>query len=51
MLQDRLAGRRMEIGTITGAVSKAGAVLGIATPLTTTFTNLLTIVDGKAPRV
>lgn len=51
MLQDRLAGRRMEIGTITGAVSKAGETLGVATPVTTTFANLLTVVDGVAPRV
>lgn len=51
MLQDRLAGRRMEINTITGAVSKAGAGLGVTTPVTTTFANLLTIVDGKAERV
>ena len=51
MLQDRLAGRRMEINTITGAVSKTGAALGIATPVTTTFANLLTIVDGEASRV
>ncbi|OEC99944.1 2-dehydropantoate 2-reductase [Rhizobium sp. YK2] len=48
MLQDRLAGRRMEIGTITGAVSKTGAALGIATPVTTAFADLLTIVDGEA---
>lgn len=43
--------RRMEINTITGAVSKAGAALGIATPVTTTFANLLTIVDGEPSRV
>lgn len=51
MLQDRLAGRRMEIDTITGAVSKAGASLGIATPVTTTFAKLLTIVDGEVQHV
>ncbi|MBX4871038.1 2-dehydropantoate 2-reductase [Rhizobium bangladeshense] len=51
MLQDRVAGRRMEIDTITGAVSKVGAALGIATPVTTTFANLLTIVDGEVSRV
>lgn len=51
MLQDRLAGRRMEINTITGAVGKAGAALGIATPVTTTFAKLLTIVDGDIQRV
>jgi 2-dehydropantoate 2-reductase len=50
MLQDRLAGRRMEIDTITGAVSRAGAALGIATPVTTAFANLLTIVDREAER-
>lgn len=49
MLQDRLAGRRMEIGTITGAVSKAGEEFAIATPVTTTFTRLLTIIDGFGP--
>lgn len=49
MLQDRLAGRRMEIGTITGAVSKAGEEFAIATPVTTTFARLLTIIDGSGP--
>jgi len=51
MLQDRLAGRRMEIGTITGAVSKTGETLGIATPVATTFASLLTLVDGADLRV
>ncbi|MCD2171441.1 ketopantoate reductase family protein [Rhizobium sp. C4] len=51
MLQDRLAGRRMEISTITGAVSKAGEALGIETPVTTTFARLLSVFDGVAPRV
>lgn len=50
MLQDRLAGRRMEINTITGAVSKAGARLGVATPVTATLAGLLAIVDGETPR-
>ncbi|GAC1044199.1 ketopantoate reductase family protein [Rhizobium sp. No.120] len=49
MLQDRLAGRRMEISTITGAVSKAGTTLNVATPVTTTFANLLTIFDDAGP--
>ncbi len=51
MLQDRIAGRRMEISTITGAVSAVGKELGVATPVTTAFANLLTIVDGEAPRL
>lgn len=51
MLQDRLAGRRMEINTITGAVSKAGAGLGVATPVTATLAGLLAIVDGETPRL
>ncbi|WP_146759006.1 ketopantoate reductase family protein [Rhizobium tropici] len=49
MLQDRLAGRRMEISTITGAVSRAGKTLNVATPVTTTFANLLTIFDNSGP--
>jgi len=49
MLQDRLAGRRMEIATITGAVSRAGKTLNVATPVTTTFANLLTIFDNAGP--
>ncbi|MDQ0137806.1 2-dehydropantoate 2-reductase [Neorhizobium galegae] len=49
MLQDRLAGRRMEIATITGAVSRAGKMLNVATPVTTTFANLLTIFDNAGP--
>ncbi len=49
MLQDRLAGRRMEISTITGAVSRVGKTLNVATPVTTTFANLLTIFDNAGP--
>jgi 2-dehydropantoate 2-reductase len=49
MLQDRLAGRRMEIATITGAVSRVGKTLNVATPVTTTFANLLTIFDNAGP--
>ncbi len=51
MLQDRIAGRRMEISTITGAVSAVGKELGVATPVTTAFANLLTLLDGEAPRI
>lgn len=47
MLQDRLAGRAMEIGTITGAVAKAGESAGVATPVTTTLTALLVALDGQ----
>lgn len=32
MLQDRLAGRPMELGAILGAVSELGALAGVATP-------------------
>lgn len=53
MLQDRLAGRSMEIGTITSAVAAAGPVAGVETPVTTTLTTLLLALDSKradAPR-
>ncbi|MDP9857428.1 ketopantoate reductase family protein [Agrobacterium tumefaciens] len=51
MLQDRLAGRRMEINTITGAISKAAAGLGVTTPVTATLAGLLATVDGETPRL
>ncbi|WP_137152671.1 ketopantoate reductase family protein [Devosia sp. FKR38] len=48
MLQDRLAGRAMEISTITGAVGKAGRDLAVPTPVTSTLASLLTALE-RAP--
>lgn len=45
MLQDRLAGRPMEIDTITGAVWREGLMQGVPTPVTAAFTNLLKLFD------
>jgi 2-dehydropantoate 2-reductase len=47
MLQDRLAGRSMEIITITGAVAAASEGAGVETPVTTTLTALLLALDDK----
>ena len=47
MLQDRLAGRSMEIITITGAVAAASESAGVETPVTTTLTALLLALDDK----
>jgi 2-dehydropantoate 2-reductase len=44
MLQDRLAGRPMEIDTITGAVVREGARVGVPTPVTATIANILSII-------
>ncbi|TDK32168.1 2-dehydropantoate 2-reductase [Rhizobium deserti] len=46
MLQDRLAGRAMEIDTITGAVAAQASYCGVAAPVTATFARLLTLLDG-----
>ncbi len=48
MLQDRLAGRRMEIGTITGAASLCADEVAFDAPVTATFARLLTLFDGRA---
>lgn len=47
MLQDRLAGRPMEIGTITGAVAREGIRQGVSTPVTAAFANLLSLFERK----
>jgi 2-dehydropantoate 2-reductase len=50
MLQDRLAGRPMEIDTITGAVCREGRRAGVPTPVTGVFWNLLRLMeDGALP--
>ncbi len=46
MLQDRLAGRPMEIDTITGAVAEQAARLSVPAPVTTTMATLLRLI-GK----
>lgn len=48
MLQDRLAGRPMEVSSIAGAVSDAGRALAVPTPVTSAFASLLTLLDGVA---
>lgn len=47
MLQDRLAGRPMEIGTITGAVAGEAARLSVPAPVTTAFAGLLGILNDQ----
>jgi 2-dehydropantoate 2-reductase len=46
MLQDRLAGRPTEIEAINGAVVRAGAAAGVATPVTATLADLVRMVAG-----
>lgn len=48
MLQDRLAGRPMEIHTITGAVAAQAERLAVPAPVTATLTSLLRFI-GKLP--
>ncbi len=45
MLQDREHGRRTEIDTITGAVAREGARLGVATPVCDTLTDLVRVIE------
>lgn len=47
MLQDYLAGRPMEIGTITGAVAAEATRQSVPTPVTTAFANLLSILNSE----
>ncbi len=49
MLQDRLAGRASEIGSINGAVVEHARALGIATPVTETMTDLVRLVELNRP--
>jgi 2-dehydropantoate 2-reductase len=49
MLQDRLAGRASEIESINGAVVERARVLGIATPVTETMTDLIRLIELKRP--
>ena len=48
MYFDRLAGRRLEVEALTGAIVAAGARHGIATPLNTTLLTLLRAIDDTA---
>ena len=45
MLQDLLAGRATEIEAINGAVARAAAAAGIATPVTSTLADLVRLVE------
>jgi 2-dehydropantoate 2-reductase len=47
MLQDRLAGRATEIETINGAVVRAGAAAGVATPINMTMADLVRAVTAS----
>ena len=48
MYFDRLAGRRLEVEALTGAIVAAGARHGIATPLNMTLLTLLRAIDDAA---
>ena len=48
MYFDRLAGRRLEVEALTGAIVAAGARHGIATPLNTALLTLLRAIDDAA---
>jgi len=47
MLQDRRAGRPSEIESINGAVASAGTSLGVPTPITSTLTDLVRMIEAK----
>jgi len=48
MYFDRLAGRRLEVEALTGAIVSSGARHGIATPLNTALLTLLRAIDDAA---
>ncbi len=48
MYFDRLAGRRLEVEALTGAIVAAGARHGLATPLNTALLTLLRAIDDAA---
>ncbi|HYA06420.1 MAG TPA: 2-dehydropantoate 2-reductase [Xanthobacteraceae bacterium] len=48
MYFDRLAGRRLEVDALTGAIVAAGARHGIPTPLNTALLTLLRVIDDAA---
>ena len=50
MYFDRLAGRRLEVEALTGAIVAAGARHGIATPLNTALLTLLRAIDDAADK-
>ena len=50
MYFDRLAGRRLEVEALTGAIVAAGARHGIATPLNTALLTLLRAIDDAAAK-
>ena len=45
MLQDLLAGRPTEIEAINGAVARAAAAAGVATPVTSTLADLVRLIE------
>jgi 2-dehydropantoate 2-reductase len=49
MYFDRLAGRKIEVDALTGAIVAAGARRGIATPLNTALLALLRAINDAAP--
>jgi 2-dehydropantoate 2-reductase len=48
MLQDRLAGRQTEIGSINGAIVRAAERSGVATPVTAVLADLMRLIDIAA---
>jgi 2-dehydropantoate 2-reductase len=47
MLQDRERGRRLEYDALNGAVLRAGARLGVATPINRVLYDLLAVIDAR----
>jgi 2-dehydropantoate 2-reductase len=48
MLQDRERGRRLEYDALNGAVLRAGARLGVPTPINRVLHDLLAVIDARA---
>ena len=46
MLQDRIAGRKTEIETITGAVAREGMNMGVPTPVCSTLADLVRVIEN-----
>jgi 2-dehydropantoate 2-reductase len=46
MLQDRLAGRQTEIGSINGAIVREAERYGVATPVTAVLADLMRLIDA-----
>jgi len=51
MLQDRERGRRLEYDALNGAVLRAGARLGVPTPINRVLHDLLAVIDARATPV